>query len=173
MARVDVEETFASVIKPSTIRVVLSIVVSKGWNLWQLDILNTFLHGILQEDVFMLQPSRFHDEKHPNHIYRLKKSLYGLKQFPRDWFKRLRDFILQVGFTKGLFDSSLFINNRDEICTYLLIYVDNIVVTSSSNSNIEHIVSKLVAEFLIKDLGSLTFFLGIHVVQSEEGLFLS
>lgn len=79
---VDVEETFASVIKPSTIRLVLSIAVSQGWSLRQLDISNAFLNGILEEDVFMLQPPGFHDARFPDRICHLKKSLYGLKRSP-------------------------------------------------------------------------------------------
>lgn len=84
---VDVQETFAPVIKPSTIQLVLSIAISNGWNLRQLDVLNAFLHGILQEDVFMSHPPGFHNEVYPNHICHLKKSLYGLKQSLRAWFK--------------------------------------------------------------------------------------
>lgn len=76
---VDVQDTFAPVIKPSTIRIVLSITISKGWELWQFDVSNAFLHGILQEDVFMLQPPSFHDKDYPNHVCHMRKSLYGLK----------------------------------------------------------------------------------------------
>lgn len=122
----------------------------------------------------MSQPSGFHDEVQPNHIYHLKKSLQGLKQPPRAWFKRLKDFLVKVGFKEGLSVSSLFIYIDDDgVRTFLLVYVDDIVVTSSSNSHIYHIVSRLAAEFSIKDLRQLTFFLGIHVSRSDEGLFLS
>lgn len=79
------------------------------------------------------------------------------------WFKRLRDFLLEVGFKEGLSYSSLFIYDENGVQTFLLVYVDDIVVTSSSNSNIEHIVLRLTDEFSIKDLGQLTFFLGIHL----------
>lgn len=95
---IDVQETFAPVIKPSTICVVLSIVISNNWYLRQLDVSNAFLHGNLQEDVYMLQLSGFHDKKHPHHICHLRKSLYGLKQSPRAWFQRLHDFLLNIGF---------------------------------------------------------------------------
>lgn len=158
---VDVQETFAPVIKPSTIRLVLFIVVSNGWKLRQLDVSNAFLHGHLQENVFMSQPPGFRDEIYPDYICHLKKSLYGLKQSPRAWFKRLRDFLLEVSFKEGLSDSSLFI------------YIDDIIVPSSSEPNIDLIVARLADEFSIKDLGSLIFFLGIHVSRLEEGLFLS
>lgn len=80
---VDVQDTFAPVVKPFTIRIVLFIVVSKGWVMRQLDVSNAFLHGILQlEDVFMLQPLGFHDKELLTYICHLRKSFYKLKQSP-------------------------------------------------------------------------------------------
>lgn len=119
----------------------------------------------------MLQPLGFHDEENPKHVCRLKKSLYGLKQSPRDWFKCLCDYLVNFGFQECLANSSLFILNDCQ--TYLLVYVDDIVITSSSNSSTERIISLLQNEFSIKDLGDLTFFLGIHVARLLEGMFLS
>lgn len=84
----------------------------------------------------------FHDEDRPKHVFHLQKSLYGLKQSPRAWFKRLHDFLLMIGFCEVLFDSSLFIYNRDGVCEYLLVYVDNIVIISSSPSRIDEIISQ-------------------------------
>lgn len=121
----------------------------------------------------MSQPSGFHDEVQPNHVCHLKKSLYSLKRSPKAWFKRLRDFLIKIGFKEGLSDSSLFVYINDDVRTFLLVYVDDIVVTSSSNPHIDQIVCKLAAEFSIKDLRQLTFFLGIHVSCIDEGLFLS
>lgn len=169
----DVQDTLAPMTKPLTIRIVLSIAVSNGWDLQQLDVSNAFLHGILQEDVFMLQPPRFHDKDYLKHICHLQKSLYGLKQSPRAWFKWLHDFLLRIGFREGLSDSSLFIYDSNGICIYLLVYVDNIVVTSSLSSSIDGIISQLSREFSIKDLGTLSFFLGIRVCWSNEELSLS
>lgn len=121
----------------------------------------------------MLQPLGFHDKDLPMNIYHLRKSLYGLKQSPRAWFKRLHDFLLKVNFHEGLSDTSLFIYDSNETQIYLMVYFDDIVVTGSSPSSIHQIISKLSKELSIKNLGSLTFFLGIHVCRSDEGLFLS
>lgn len=101
----------------------------------------------------MTQPPGFHDEEHPQHICHLKKSLYGLKQSPRAWFKRLRDFLIKIGFTKGLSDTSLFVYNSSDIHTLLLVYIDDIVVTSASTKHADEIVSRLVEDFSIKELG--------------------
>jgi hypothetical protein len=76
-------------VKAATIKIVLSIAGSRGWSLRQLDVQNTFLHGDLEEDVYMQQPPGYEDKSHPNYVCKLDKALYGLKQAPRAWFAKL------------------------------------------------------------------------------------
>ena len=95
---VDCDETFRPVMKPTTIRSVLSLAVSRSWPIHQLNIKNAFLHGDLKETVYMYQPPRFMDPQNPTHIYRLLKSLYGLKQAPRTWYHRFATYIHNCGF---------------------------------------------------------------------------
>jgi histone deacetylase 1/2 len=171
--RIDYEDTFSPVVKIATIRLVLSIAVSQGWTLRQLDVQNAFLHGVLEEDVYMRQPPGFEDARFPRHVCKLDKALYGLKQSPRAWYSRLSSRLQELGFLPSRADTSLFIYNHDGVITYMLVYVDDIVVTSSSSQAVNQLVHDLRIEFALKDLGDLHYFLGIEVRRSREEIILS
>ncbi|WVZ91395.1 hypothetical protein U9M48_037575 [Paspalum notatum var. saurae] len=170
---VDYDETFSPVIKPATIRVVLSIATSSSWPIHQLDVKNAFLHGNLAETVYCVQPSGFTDPTHPNHVCKLNKSLYGLKQAPRTWFLRFNNFLQSLGFKPSRADTSLFILHKSGHTAYLLLYVDDIILTASSSTLLQQIIANLCGEFSMTDLGHLQHFLGIHVTKTAQGLFLS
>jgi hypothetical protein len=86
------------VVRPATVQIILSIAVTSGWLLYQLDVQNAFLHGHLSELVYMDQPPGYTDPRFPHHVCRLKRALYGLKQAPRAWFQRFSSFLLQLSF---------------------------------------------------------------------------
>jgi len=127
---IDYDETFSPVVKPVTIRVVLSIAASYSWPIHQLDVKNAFLHGHLEETVYYQQPPGFVDPANPDHVCLLQRSLYGLKQAPRAWYQRFATFIRHLGFTASASDTSLFVYKEGDRVAYLLLYVDDI--TSSS-----------------------------------------
>lgn len=94
------EETFALVIKPTTIRLILLVVVTQNWTLRQLVVSNAFLHGVLEEVAYMKQPPSYRDPLQPTHICKLIKSNDGLKQSPQDWFRRLCDYSFLLASSK-------------------------------------------------------------------------
>jgi hypothetical protein len=170
---IDLGDTYSPVIRPTTIRLVLSLAISSGWPIRQIDVQNAFLHGWLSEDVYMTQPPGFIHPQFPQHICKLQKAIYGLKQAHRAWFSRLSDRLLELGFVGSRSDSSLFILHTPQCTTYILIYVDDILITSSQPHGTTDIITSLRAEFAIKDLGPLHFFLGMEAITTPDGLLLS
>jgi histone deacetylase 1/2 len=170
---IDYEDTFSPVVKIATVRLVLSIAVSKGWCLRQLDVQNAFLHGILEEEVYMRQPPGFEDENKPHYVCKLDKALYGLKQAPRAWYSRLSLKLLELSFKSSKSDTSLFIYSKNGVTIFMLIYVDDIIVTSSCQDAVTTLLKDLRADFALKDLGNLSYFLGIEVNSRQGGIVLS
>ena len=117
----------------------------------------------------MRQPPGFSDPDKPDHYCRLVKSLYGLKQAPRAWHARLSSVLGSLGFSPSTADTSLFILQRPDVTVYLLVYVDDIIVISSTAAAIPRLITALRADFAMKDLGVLHYFLGIEVDSSSSG----
>jgi hypothetical protein len=138
-----------------------------------LDVHNAFLNDILQEEVYMAQPPGFADSVMSSHVCRLHKSLYGLKQAPRAWYNRLSEFLLSIGFLASKVDTSLFILSLNGAMIYLLVYVDDILLTGSNSALLHRLITLLQTEFKFRDLGSVHFFLGIEVKPTAMGILLS
>lgn len=169
---VDYSETFSPVIKSTTIRLVLEVATTKAWLIKQLDVNNAFLQGELTEEVYMLQPPGFVDKDRPTHVCRLRKPIYGLKQAPRAWYLALKQHLIDIGFTNSLADASLFIHNRGSSYTYVLVYVDDILVTGNDSFLVTNVLTFLSDRFSIKDPVDLHYFLGIEAIRSKHGLHL-
>jgi hypothetical protein len=120
---VDFDETFSPVVKPSTVRTVLSLALSRRWPIHQLDVKNALLHGNLTETVYCQQPSGFEDLAHPDFVCLLKKSLYSLKQAPHAWYSQMTTFLLSMGLLKPSqtpHSSSTSVDQTQPICCYML-----------------------------------------------------
>ncbi|XP_019195680.1 PREDICTED: uncharacterized protein LOC109189527 [Ipomoea nil] len=136
-----------------------------------MDINNAFLHGDLNEEVYMSLPPGFHSNK-PNQVCKLRRSLYGLKQASRQWNSKLTAALVQNGFHQSKSEPSLFTRGMDTNFIALLIYVDDIIAASPSISVIKSVKQFLDKEFKIKDLGPLGYFLGIEASKVKGGMNL-
>ena len=170
---IDYSDTFSPVIRATTVRLILSLVVGHGWSLRQLDINNAFLQGTLTDTLYMSQPPGYVDSNNPTHVCQLTKVICGLKQAPRAWYTELKTFLLHFGFRNSISDPSLFIYHHGPHYIYLLVYVDDIIITGSSPSHLTSFVTTLAQRFSLKDLGTLSYFLGIEVIPNSHGLFLN
>jgi hypothetical protein len=129
---VDYDETFNPVVKPATVRTVLTLAVSRGWPVYQFDVKNSFLHGTLSKTVYCSQPASFVDPAHPQLVCWPNKSFYGLKQVPRAWYHCVTCYLVSLGFVEAKSNTSLFVYRRGIDTAYLLLYVDDIILTASS-----------------------------------------
>ncbi|KAH9679381.1 hypothetical protein KPL71_026109 [Citrus sinensis] len=148
IAGVNYFETFSPVIKPATVRVVLSLAMMNQWSIRQVDVNNAF-------------------------VCRLHKSLYGLKQAPRAWHDKLKGCLLQWGFENSKADTSLFIGGTTSSMIMVLIYVDDILIIGQNGNDQEKFIAKFSAIFTLKNLGKLSYFLGIEVLYDKACVYLS
>ncbi|XP_070660467.1 uncharacterized mitochondrial protein AtMg00810-like [Malus domestica] len=156
----------------NTIRVLLSVTVNCGWLLYQMDVKNVFLHGELQEEVYMQIPPSYSPAK-DGMVCKLYKAIYGLKQSPRSWYAKFSSVLERECFLRSNADSSLFVLNGTRGKLVVLIYVDDLIITGDNAYEIGALKASLHQTFAIKDLGKLKYFLGIEMATSQRGLFLN
>ncbi|EOY27051.1 Cysteine-rich RLK (RECEPTOR-like protein kinase) 8, putative [Theobroma cacao] len=149
------QDTFAPIAKMNTIRITLSSATNLDWDLQQFDVKNAFLHGDLEEELYMKIPPGFDDKKTKRKVCRLKKAVYGLKQSPKAWFNRLNKAIISFGYHQSNADHTLFIKHGSDKITSLIVYVDDIVATGDDKEEIARLRKLLAPAFEIKDLGQL------------------
>lgn len=132
-----------------------------------------FSHRKLDEDVFTTQPTGFVDSSHPSYVSKLQRSIYGLKQTPYVWYQALRGSLLYLGFTNSLSDSSLFIYNKEGVMMYILVCVDDLLIMATTLPLFTMWWNNRALNFFLKDLFLLSYFLGIKVISTSFGLFLT
>ncbi|KAL2236391.1 UNVERIFIED_CONTAM: Retrovirus-related Pol polyprotein from transposon RE1 [Sesamum indicum] len=164
---VDYFDRFSPVAKVVTVRVFLTVATGSHWAIHQVDINNAFLHGFLEEDIYMEAPAGY--DIPSGKCCRLKRSLYGLKQASRQWNQELTNKLLQFGFAQSLNDYCLFIKGSGTSLIFLLVYVDDLLITGPSESLIQEVKMFLDTAFSIKDLGYAKYFLGLEIARSPSG----
>ncbi|KAL2240118.1 UNVERIFIED_CONTAM: Retrovirus-related Pol polyprotein from transposon RE2 [Sesamum indicum] len=171
IAGVDYTDNFSPVAKPVTVRVLLAVAAAYGWPLQQMDVNNAFLHGYLEEDLYMQPPEGYSVQ--PGLVCKLERSLYGLKQASRQWNVELTLKLTDFGFSQSAYDHCLFTKMTDSGLVALLVYVDDIVVTAPSLELIQSVKTYLHSLFTIKDLGDARYFLGLEIARNSDGLYLA
>ena len=173
-------ETFSPVAKTVSVRVLIALASAKGWPLHQLDINNAFLHGDLDEEVYMDLPPGFHSKGESSTstyaaplVCKLVKSIYGLKQASRQWNAKLFATIMQLGFKQSQAGHSLFVYSNGSSFTALLVYVDDMIITGNDSACVAKLKTLLDQKFGIKDLGSLKYFLGLEIARNVKGISIN
>jgi hypothetical protein len=163
---VDFKEVFAPVSKHTTLRALLALVAEQDLHLHQLDVKTAFLSGELEENIYMIQPPGY-EQGGPDIACHLKKAIYGLRQAPRTWHTKLTKELTKLGFRTSIADAGLFIHEEGNKKTYLLIYVDNILVASKNMEEVQHMKQIMGSIFDIRDLGEAKYFLGMEKTRDR------
>ncbi|GKD33691.1 putative ribonuclease H-like domain-containing protein [Tanacetum coccineum] len=134
---------------------------------------SAFLYGTIEEEVYVCQPPGFEDPQFPDKVYKVEKALYGLHQAPRAWCETLSTYLLEIRFRRGIIDKTLFIKNDKGDILLVQVYVDDIIFGSTKKSLCVKFESLMHKKFQMSSMGELTFFLGLQVMQRDDGIFIS
>eukprot|EP00253_Pinus_taeda_P007103 PITA_07103 len=154
-----------------SIRLALAIAAAQGWEVHQMDVKNAFLHEDLFEEIYIEQPHGFIQDSYL--VYRLKKSLYGLKQAPRAWYAKMDSFLLSQNFERCKYDPNVYMLRTHDSLLILVLYVDDLPITSNSALAIAAVKRTLHDRFLMRDMGPLHLFLGLEINQDATSIKLS
>lgn len=162
---VDYDEVFAPVTRIETIRLLLAIAAKGQWKVHHMDVKTAFLNGEIKEEVYVRQPEGFVKHGKEHLVYKLIKALYGLRQAPRAWYSKLNKCLEELGFVRCAYEQAVYTKKTGKGVLIVGVYVDDILVTGSSTKEIEDFKRKMGHKFDMSDLGELTYYLGIEVMQ--------
>ncbi|KAJ9546683.1 hypothetical protein OSB04_019226 [Centaurea solstitialis] len=165
---IDYDETFSPVAMLKSIRILMAISAYFNYEIWQMDVKTAFLNGKLTEDVYMEQPEGFEDPKNPNKVCKLLKSIYGLKQASRSWNLHFDERIKEFSFTKSEFEPCVYTKFSGSIVTFLVLYVDDILLIGNDVPTLQSVKSWLSKCFQMKDLGEAAYILGIKIYRNRS-----
>nr|GEY97077.1 uncharacterized mitochondrial protein AtMg00810-like [Tanacetum cinerariifolium] len=138
-----------------------------------MDVKSAFLYGTIEEEVYVCQPPGFEDPENPDKVYKVVKVLYGLHQAPRAWYETLATYLLENRFQRGTIDQTLFIKKQQKNILLVQIYVDDIIFGATNKALCQSFEKLIKDKFQMSSMGELTFFLGLHVKQKKDGIFIS
>eukprot|EP00253_Pinus_taeda_P006390 PITA_06390 len=170
---IDFEENFAPVARLEAIRMFLALSSFQKFKVYQMDVKYAFLNGDLEEEVYIEKLDGFILRNDPKLVCRIKNALYGLKQAPRAWYYHLDKCLHQQGFSKGSFDSNLYIKIDNDKLLILVVYVDDIIFGKNEEAMSQNFAMVMQKEFEMSLLGELTYFFGLQVQQNKDGCSLS
>lgn len=157
----------------NTIRTIVALSAQRKWMIHQLDVKSAFLHGELEEDVYVEQPQGFQEKGSEKKVLKLHKALYRLKQEPRAWFNTIEKYFVQEGFERCQSEQTLFTKWSNAGNTLILsVYVDDLIYTSENAVMLEDFKKSMMNTFEMIDLGLMRYFLGIEVTQTTHGNFM-
>jgi hypothetical protein len=169
---IDFEDTFAPVARLEAIIMFLAFACFRNFKIYQMDFNSAFLNGTLEEEVYIEQTEGFMLSENQDYVCKLKKTMYGLKQAHRAWFSRLDQYIQKQGYKRGTTDNNLYIKIEDQNMIVVVVYVDDIIFGSNLTTLSIKFATKMQEEFEMSMLRELSFFLGLQVNQTKNGIFL-
>ncbi|KAF2347605.1 Reverse transcriptase RNA-dependent DNA polymerase, partial [Trinorchestia longiramus] len=169
---VEYDETFSPVVRFESVRAVLALAAKHNLQLHHMDVATAFLNGELSEEIYLTQPEGFVSEGNENLVCKLSKSLYGLKQSPKCWNTALDGHLKQLGFKQSKNDACIYTRVSNKGLCIIAVCVDDIIIASDCLDEINEVKSCLSAKYKMKDLGKLSYFLGVSVMQTKNEVFL-
>lgn len=180
-------ETFDPVAKMATVQTVLAVAAMKDWHVHQLDVSNAFLNGELEETFYMTLPHEYNGEgcrlmscgkpttemNLGQLMCKLRKALYGFRQASRQWHQKLAVTLVSIGFNHSKADYSLYSKVEGHVILLVLIYVDDFLISGNSEEVIHDLKKVLSNHFHMKDMGPVSYFMGLEIDRSEDGFFVS
>nr|GFA91422.1 putative ribonuclease H-like domain-containing protein [Tanacetum cinerariifolium] len=170
---IDYEEVFAPVARIEAIRLFLTYASFMGFMVYQMDVKSAFLYGTIEEEVYVCQPLGFEDPDYPDKVYKVIKALYGLHQAPRAWYETLATYLLENGFHRGQIDQTLFIKKQNRDILLKQIHVDDIIFGATNKDLCKSFEKLMRDKFQMSSIWELTFFLGLQVKKTKDGIFIN
>ncbi|GJS46402.1 retrotransposon protein, putative, ty1-copia subclass [Tanacetum coccineum] len=165
---IDYEETLSPVADIRAIRIIIAIAAFYDYEIWQMDVKTAFHNGYLNEEVYMEQPEGFVNQKFPNRVCKLKRSIYGPKQASRQWNKRFDDEIKKFRFSQNHDEPCVYVKASGSYVTFLILYVDDILIMGNNIPMLQDVKSYLERCFAMKDIGEAAYILGIKIYRDRS-----